>query len=184
ELSWDPRSRSSEWRILRPISRLSHPDMSVPKSASPRLPRLYLATPLLGDVAEFRNRLLEAIDAADIAAVLLRLGPADERTLINRVKELASAVQERDVAVLIDGHVNLVARAGADGAHIRGSSAAGEALQALKPNRIVGVGGLHSRHDAMVAGESGADYVLFGEPDEIGRRPGLEAILDRLSWWA
>ena len=33
---------------------------------------------------------------------------------------------------------------------------------------IVGVGGMASRHDAMVAGEDGADYLLFGEPGENG----------------
>ena len=55
---------------------------------------------------------------------------------------------------------------------------------ALKPDRIVGAGGLQSRHDAMTAGEAGADYVLFGEPDRDGHRPRLEAIVERVHWWA
>ena len=38
-------------------------------------------------------------------------------------------------------------------------------MPSLKPDRIAGVGGLSTRHDSMVAGETGADYVLFGEPD-------------------
>ena len=36
----------------------------------------------------------------------------------------------------------------------------------------------------MVAGEAGADYVLFGEPDSEGDRPATEAILERVAWWA
>jgi thiamine-phosphate pyrophosphorylase len=36
----------------------------------------------------------------------------------------------------------------------------------------------------MVAGEAGADYVLFGEPDAEGKRPSVEAICERLQWWA
>jgi thiamine-phosphate pyrophosphorylase len=157
----------------------------VPKpSATPHLPRLYLATPPIGDPAEFQDGLAGVLDAADIAAVLLRLAPADDRSLINRVKTLAPAIQQRGVAVLLDGHVSLVARAGADGAHVAGANAIQNALVALKPDRIVGAGGLQSRHDAMVAGEAGADYVLFGEPDEAGHRPKLDAILERLSWWA
>jgi thiamine-phosphate pyrophosphorylase len=36
----------------------------------------------------------------------------------------------------------------------------------------------------MAAGEAGADYVLFGEPDASGQRPSLEAIAERLQWWA
>ena len=35
----------------------------------------------------------------------------------------------------------------------------------------------------MAAGESGADYVLFGEPDANGQRPSAEAIAERLGWW-
>jgi thiamine-phosphate pyrophosphorylase len=36
----------------------------------------------------------------------------------------------------------------------------------------------------MLAGERGADYVLFGEPDAHGRRPLFEAIIERIAWWA
>ena len=36
----------------------------------------------------------------------------------------------------------------------------------------------------MAAGEAGADYVLFGEPDRAGQRPSVEAIAERLQWWA
>jgi len=59
-----------------------------------------------------------------------------------------------------------------------------EALPSLKPDRIAGVGGLSTRHDSMAAGELGADYVLFGEPDSKGQRPSVEAIAERLQWWA
>ena len=41
--------------------------------------------------------------AADVAAVLLRLKPAGERDLINRIKVLAPLVQEKDTALLLDG---------------------------------------------------------------------------------
>ncbi len=36
----------------------------------------------------------------------------------------------------------------------------------------------------MLAAESGADYVMFGEPDESNTRPSFDAILERVSWWA
>ena len=68
----------------------------------------------------FSAQLDAALDAGDVAAVLLRLGEADERTLINRVKALAAPVQDKDAALLLDGHAELVARAGADGAHLTG----------------------------------------------------------------
>jgi len=121
---------------------------------------------------------------ADIAAVLLRLQPADPRTMISRVKAVAAAIQNAGAALLLDGHVDLVARSGADGAHLTGIRVFEEALPTLKPDRIAGVSGLATRHDSMTAGELGADYVLFGEPDEQGKRPSPDAIAERLQWWA
>jgi len=120
---------------------------------------------------------------ADVAAVLLRLKPSDPRTLISRIKALAPAIQDAGAALLLETHVELVARAGADGAHVSGIEAFKDALPTLKPDRIVGCGGLKTRHDSMTAGELGADYVLFGEPDERGQRPSVEAIAERLQWW-
>ena len=158
-------------------------------------PRLYLVTPPLGDPAAFAPSLDAALDAGDIAAVLLRFEPADERTLIDRIKSVAAAVQHRDVALILDGHPQLAARAGADGAHLTGIAALRAAIGTLKPDRIAGAGGLRSRDDAMLAGETGADYVMFGEPPpnppphagqvrERAERPPFDLELDRLAWWA
>lgn len=122
--------------------------------------------------------------AGDVAAVLLRLAFTDERTQINRAKALAQFVQDKGAALLLGGHADLAARAGADGVHATGMAAFGDAIEQLKPERIVGVGGLSTRHDAMVAAETGADYVMFGEPGEAGQRPGFEAVEERIAWWA
>jgi thiamine-phosphate pyrophosphorylase len=104
--------------------------------------------------------------------------------MISRIKTLAPVIQDSGAALLLDGHAELVARAGADGAHLTGIEAMEDALPTLKPDRIAGVGGLTTRHDSMAAGEAGADYVLFGEPDASGQRPSAEAIAERLQWWA
>jgi thiamine-phosphate pyrophosphorylase len=154
------------------------------KPVPPRpVPRLYLATPEVDDPAQLAAQLPELLASADVAAVLLRLKQTDQRTMISRVKALAPAIQNAGAALLLDGHVELVARGGADGAHLTGLAAMEEALPWLKPDRIAGVGGLATRHDSMAAGELGADYVLFGEPDATGQRPSTEAIAERLQWW-
>jgi thiamine-phosphate pyrophosphorylase len=146
--------------------------------------RLYLFTPPLQDAASFARELNAALSAADIAAVLLRLAEADERSLIERAKAIATIVQRRDVALLIDDHAEIVARAGADGAHLSSIKAFAAALALLKPDRIAGAGGLRSRHDAMLAAETNADYVMFGEPDRRGHRLAFEELQERLEWWA
>jgi thiamine-phosphate pyrophosphorylase len=160
------------------------------KSAPPRpAPRLYLATPTVDDGAQLLAQLAAALAAADVAAVLLRLKPTDPRTMVSRVKALAPVIQQSGAALLLeasalDGQFELVARSGADGVHLAGVAAMEEAMGALKPDRIVGVGALATRHDSMIAGEQAADYVLFGEADTYGHRPSREAIAERVGWWA
>jgi thiamine-phosphate pyrophosphorylase len=145
-------------------------------------PRLYLVAPQ--DPAGLANRLADAIGSADVAAVLLRLPETDERGQLNHVKTVAPAVQDKGAALLLDGHADLAARAGADGSHLSGIEALKSAIATLKPARIAGCGGLETRHEAMVAAEAGADYVMFGEPDASGDRPSFEAIAQRVAWWA
>jgi thiamine-phosphate pyrophosphorylase len=163
----------------------SRPKTSRPKTAQPRpAPRLYLVTPPIADAQAFSATLAAGLAAGDVAAVLLRLAEGDERTQINRAKALAPLVQDRDAALLLGGHADLVARAGADGAHLSGIAEFSAAIGRLKPERIVGAGGLETRHDAMTAADAGADYVMFGEPDDAGQRPSFEAIEERVAWWA
>src|ERR1700754_200879 len=155
------------------------------KPVPPRpVPRLSLAPPEIDDPAPLAAGLPQVLAGADVAAVLLRLKETDPRGMITRIKAIAPVVQASGAALLLDGHVELTARGGADGAHLNGLAALEEALPSLKPDRIAGVGGLATRHDSMTAGELGADYVLFGEPDARGNRPSLEAIAERLQWWA
>jgi thiamine-phosphate pyrophosphorylase len=155
------------------------------RTAAPRLkPRLYLVTPPIEDATAFAAPLSVALGAGDIAAVLLRLKDGDERGQINSAKTLVRVAQDKDVALIVEARAQLVARAGADGAHLTGIEAFTESLPGLRPDRIAGCGGLASRHDAMLAAEAGADYVMFGEPDEGGVRPAFAAIEERVGWWA
>jgi thiamine-phosphate pyrophosphorylase len=92
--------------------------------------------------------------------------------------------QSTGAALVLDGHSDIAARAGADGAHLTGIAAFTASVESLKPARIAGCGGLTTRDDAMAAGESGADYVMFGEPKPDGYRPAFEAIIERIEWWS
>ncbi|HEV2557125.1 MAG TPA: thiamine phosphate synthase [Microvirga sp.] len=153
--------------------------------------RLYLITPLVEDAAAFAPRLAEACAAGDVAAVLVRLAPADERTLTNRVKALSHAAQEHGAALIVasDGDADVVtvaARGGADGVHLAGPKAAAvkEVAGRLKGERTLGIGGIRSKDDAMTFGEAGVDYLLFGEPRPDGSLPSLESVAERAAWWA
>ncbi len=158
------------------------------KSKQAEAPRLYLLTPRLADVGDFAPKLEAAMDTGDIACVLLRLATNDEGDAKKLIKALASMVQQRDCALLID-KPDIVARAGADGAHLRGTgptleTAIEDAVESLRPDRIVGVGGVKTRHDAMVAGEQDIDYLMFGDPEPDGYTPPIEDTADWVDWWA
>jgi thiamine-phosphate pyrophosphorylase len=159
--------------------------MGTKMDAPPREPaRLYLVTPPIGDAGAVADGLADALNAADVAAVLVRLSAGDERTQIERVKALRILIQSNGAALLLDGRPDLVQPTQADGAHLIGTAALQAGAGALKPKFIAGCGGLITRHDAMEAAESGADYVMFGEPERDGRRPAFEAVLDRVAWWS
>ena len=159
---------------------MSHPHRT--KSQAPK-PRLYLVTPPIDDAATFARELAAALEAADVAAVLLRFAASDDRAQINRLTTLAPVMQDKDVALLLDGHIDLGGGDGADGAHLTGIDMFMSMRETLKPNRIAGCAGLATRHDAMTAAEQGADYVMFGDALN-GRRPSFGAILERVGWWS
>ena len=154
------------------------------KTEAAAKPRFVLVTPPVEDAAHFAPQLAAACNAADIAAVVLQLAPADDAAQIERVRILASALPKDDPILLLNGHANLVAKSAADGVQLIGSDMVSAARNALKQERTIGAGRLESRHDAMIAAEGGADFVMFGEPDANGKRPSLPALIERVEWWS
>lgn len=141
-------------------------------------PRLYLITPPLTDAA-FAAALEAALQGGDIACVYLRTASAAPVRAV--AKSLAPIAQRRGAACLV-GDPQAAADVGADGVHIETPGPGLEsALRTMKPGHIVGIGGLATRDDAMRAGESGADYVMFGAPGEAMTSAQVH---ERVVWWA
>ncbi|WP_298966446.1 thiamine phosphate synthase [uncultured Methylobacterium sp.] len=156
--------------------------MAEPKA--PPAPRLILVSgPEAGP--DLAPALAAACAAGDVAAVILHLAPADERSLVKVLKALAPAAQEAGAAVVVacpaEGIdlVSVAARGGADGIHVADGDL-GDLRGRLRDGRILGTGGLATRHEAMEAGEAAVDYVLFG--DLPGTAP--ETVRERAEWWA
>src|SRR5258707_5240476 len=92
------------------------------KSVPPRpVPRLYLATPEVDDPSSLAASLPRLLAGADVAAVLLRLKPTDQRSLISRVQALTPAIPDKGAGPLLGGHVELILRAGRAGAAPNGN---------------------------------------------------------------
>jgi thiamine-phosphate pyrophosphorylase len=150
--------------------------------------RLFLVTPVVDDAEAFAPQLAAACAGGDVAAVLLRLAIADERQAVNAVKKLAPAVQDGGAALVVAAPPQVAVRGGADGAHVdlRAGKieAVADAVSQLKPQWVVGVGAVGTRHAAMEAGERDIDYVMFGEPRADGSLPDFATVLERAAWWA
>lgn len=146
--------------------------------------RLILVTPVIEDAVTFAPILEAACRAGDVAAVILRLGTDDEVAALSSIRIVATHVQPSGAALLLADMPALVEPAGADGAHFTTLDGLRATRTKLAAGRLSGVSGLPSRHDAMIAAESGVDYAMFGEPDAAGKRPGFSALIERVAWWA
>ena len=148
---------------------------------------LFLITPPVSDAGAFAPRLRSVLAAAPFSAVLLKVEAQDDKDLIRSSKLLLPVVQEAGAAALLSSPADprIVARAGADGAHLRyDDPGLAEAVSTLRPQRICGVGNLRTKHEAMEAGERDLDYVMFGEPRADGFVPEVEKTAERAEWWA
>ncbi|HUV32963.1 MAG TPA: thiamine phosphate synthase [Devosiaceae bacterium] len=141
---------------------------------------LYLITPPGAD-AGFAETLGEALDAAPVAAVLIPRGGRPDAPYADAIRALVPVAQARGAAALADNDPALARAAGADGVHMTGGvDALKAALAALQPDFIVGAGAGRTRHDAMLAGEAGADYVFFGT---LGPAPADDQAAEMARWW-
>ena len=90
----------------------------------------------------------------------------------------------RDVALVIDRHVGLVTRHGLDGVHLPDGARQLRAVRKeLGADAIVGAFCGGSRHDGMIAGEAGADYVSFG-PVTAAFGETAVAEPELFAWWS
>jgi thiamine-phosphate pyrophosphorylase len=126
--------------------------------------RLYLITPpSIPDLTVFARQLAEALDAGDVAALQIRLKPADDESILAAVEALKPVAQARGVAVILNDRPDLAARSGCDGVHLGQSDASiAEARDRMGRDAMIGVTCHDSRELAMDAAEAGADYVAFG----------------------
>ncbi|PZO64290.1 MAG: thiamine phosphate synthase [Paracoccus denitrificans] len=147
-------------------------------------PQLYLIAPALLPASDLSATLLAILDAAPVACLRLP-GVGDEATL-GRMADIARDVAHaRDVAVVIDDHVQLALRHGLDGVHLTtGARNVRAARKELGADAIVGAYCGASRHDGMNAGEAGADYVSFGPcgPSALGQGEPVDPAL--FQWWS
>lgn len=145
--------------------------------------RLYLITPpSIPDLEAFAADLEAALAAGDVAALQIRLKPADDDQIKAAVERLAPIARAHDVALLLNDRPDLAAHLGCDGVHVGQSDASvASARRLMGPNAMIGATCHDSRDLAMEAAEAGADYVAFGAFFDTGtkvttHRPELDVL--------
>ena len=145
--------------------------------------RLYLITPpAIPDLEAFAVELEAALSAGDVAALQVRLKPAEDEQIKAAVARLLPIARAHDVAVLLNDRPDLAAHLGCDGVHVGQSDASvASARRLMGPYAMIGATCHDSRDLAMEAAEAGADYVAFGAffpttTKETAHRPDPEIL--------
>ncbi|WP_308914794.1 thiamine phosphate synthase [Jannaschia sp. LMIT008] len=149
----------------------------------PDVPQTYLILPPEIDAA-LPDRLAALLDATPVAC--LRLAPAT--TSEDRIRRAADACRTvahaRDVPLVLADHPALVTQLGLDGVHLTDPRPLRKLRTDWGTDPIVGAWCGASRHDGMLAGEHGADYVAFGPIGESALGHGTRAEDDLFAWWS
>ena len=147
--------------------------------------RLYLITPPKIDPETFAETLVQALEGGDVACLQLRLKDVDTDEVARAAEALLPVTQAFDVALLINDDPQIALEVDADGVHVGQQDAPyATARKLLGDDKIVGVTCHDSRHQAMEAGEAGADYVAFGAfYPTTTKDPKSSATPDLLTWW-
>uniref|UniRef100_UPI0040477B62 thiamine phosphate synthase n=1 Tax=Yoonia sp. TaxID=2212373 RepID=UPI0040477B62 len=154
-------------------------------SDTPDRPQLYLITPTDLDLLTFPDRLAACLDTTEIACVRLSTASRDETRIAKAADALRELTHARDVALVIDSHIQLVERLGLDGVHLMdGARSVKKSRAALGADAIIGSFCGNSTHDGMTAGEMGVDYVSFGPVGQSPLGDGSTAPLDLFEWWS
>ncbi len=151
--------------------------------------RFYLVTPIAlatGQLPllQFQEQLTRALAGPRVEALLLRTGgleaASDDGGLARQIDALLPLAHAAGVPLVVEERADLVQKHGCDGIHVSGDKRKVAAVRrALGDEAIVGAAVGTSRHDAMEAGEAGADYVGFGSFDPEPQPPPA----DLLTWW-
>lgn len=147
--------------------------------------RLYLVTPPRLDPGGFAEVLARALDAGDVACLQLRLKDAPRDAVERATEALMPVCHARDVAFILNDDAALAVSLGCDGAHLGQDDGDHAAARLLLGDRTLGITCHASRHLAMRAGESGADYVAFGAFFPTNTKEVLHhAEPEILQWWS
>ena len=148
--------------------------------------QIYLLTPpVISDVDRFCATLEEALTAAPVACLQIRLKELENSALVQAGRAISEICHAANIEVILNDQPELVAEIGADGAHIgQEDMDYFSSRELLGGDAILGVTCHNSKELAFAAAKAGADYVAFGAFfDTPTKTPKAKAELEILEWW-
>jgi len=138
-------------------------------------PRQYLIIPQDAGAENVRAAFETYISEHDIASVLVEGN--DKEHLRETIAAIKKTAHDNDIAILIKDQFDLVTELHIDGVHVTGEAdQLKTARETLGQDYIVGAEANLSRHEAMLMGELGADYIAFSGGTD-------EDITEMCAWW-
>lgn len=148
-------------------------------------PQISLIAPPEFELSRFLPLLARVLDGNDVACIRLALSTTDEDTLSRAADAVREVAHARDIALMIERHVQMVERLGLDGVHLTdGARSVRKIRKNFGADTIIGAFCGTSRHDGMTAGEAGADYVAFGPVAPTPLGDGTHVDPDLFAWWS
>jgi thiamine-phosphate pyrophosphorylase len=147
--------------------------------------RLCIVTPPAYEPRALAERLKEALAGGDVASLIVTAPKAGDPAAHQKAAELLVPLAvAAGTAALVHMDTRIAMRTGADGVHVDGAEAVEAARGALGRDRIVGVGDIRARHDAMDIGSDAVDYLFFGRLDGDTGEGIFPKALDLAEWWS
>ncbi len=121
---------------------------------------------IIPPVKNAKELLTDALAGGDVASIILPIGAMESSVFQKHAETLTAIAHENDIAVLVESDSQAMGRSGADGLFIpSGLENLKDGIARFSPKRLVGYGGIKTRHNAMEAGELKPDFLFFGRLD-------------------
>jgi len=133
-------------------------------------------TPFTNDLYVVSSSVAELKQAVDDGTVIVQLRDktSDERTILEKARELVSYRQVKPFVFILNDDPSLAVKAGADGVHVGQDMSTRQARAIVGEEMIVGKT-THNLEQGRQAIEDGADYIstgpVYATPTKPGRQP-------------
>jgi thiamine-phosphate diphosphorylase len=134
---------------------------------------------LAPDVAEASQLLIEATvraARAGVALIQVRERGLSDGTLCDLVREIVRGVASTPARVLVNERADVAIAAGAHGVHLPADGIATSRVRTIAPRGFLIGRSVHSRSEASLAAEDGADYAVFGTVYPTASKPAGHAV--------